>query len=283
MTRLRAVVLLLAATVGWVGLVPVGAAADSSVPEAEAPEASQTAAQDSAAAAPTSRRPRGNVLERVVIGKSHRGRPITAWHLDHRPIEGRRKVPTVVLIATMHGNEPATREILHTLRRAKAIKGVDVWVVPTYNPDGYAMRSRRNGRGVDLNRNYPYHWADLDGPYESGRRPASEPETRAMMRFLTRVDPDYVLSFHQPLHGVDVDNKRPGFSRKVARTLKLPMTRLDCGGVCHGTMTGWFNHNFDGFALTVEYGARPPKRLMRVDAPRQVLRIFDASARFGPR
>ena len=40
----------------------------------------------------------------------------------------------------------------------------------------------------------------------------------------------------------------------MARTLHLPATTLDCGGVCHGTMTGWFNHNFKGFALTVECG-----------------------------
>ena len=45
-----------------------------------------------------------------------------------------------------------------------------------------------------------------------------------MMRFLRDVSPDYVLSFHQPLHGVDTDNKRPGFSRRVARTLHLPAT-----------------------------------------------------------
>ncbi len=148
--------------------------------------------------------------------------------------------------------------------------------MPVYNPDGFGANSRRNAHGVDLNRNYPYHWADLDGNYESGPRPASEPETKAMMRFLRDVRPDYVLSFHQPLHGVDTDNKRPGFSRHVARTLRLPATTLDCGGVCHGTMTGWFNHHFKGFALTVEYGAHPPRRLMQVTAPRQVLRIFDA-------
>jgi hypothetical protein len=92
------------------------------------------------------------------------------------------------------------------------------------------------------------------------------------------VKPDYVLSFHQPLHGVDIDNKRPGFSRRVAHMLNLPATTLDCGGVCHGTMTGWFNHHFKGFALTVEYGARPPKRLMTRTAPRQVLAIFKAFA-----
>jgi hypothetical protein len=43
-------------------------------------------------------------------------------------------------------------------------------------------------------------------------------------------------------------------------------------------MTGWFNHHFKGFALTVEYGARPPRRLMTETAPRQVLKIFGAHA-----
>jgi hypothetical protein len=222
----------------------------------------------------------GQILEVRVLGKSARGRPINAWHLDDRPIDGRRG-PTVVLIATMHGNEGAPRKILQTLRGARAIHGVDVWVVPVYNPDGLAAHHRRNAHGVDLNRNYPYHWADLDGNYESGPHPASEPETRAMMRFLGDVRPDYVLSFHQPLHGVDTDNKRPGFSRRVAHTLGLPATTLDCGGVCHGTMTGWFNHNFAGFALTVEYGARPPRELMERTAPKQVLRIFHAFGSLG--
>jgi hypothetical protein len=220
--------------------------------------------------------PRANhVLETRVLGKSVRGRPITAWHMDRA---GKRKGPTVLLIATMHGHEGAPREILRSLRRGGMIHGVDLWLVPVYNPDGFAAHHRRNAHGVDLNRNYPYHWADLDGNYESGPRPGSEPETRAMMRFLKELRPDYILSFHQPLHGVDTDNKRPGFSRRVANVLNLPATRLDCGGVCHGTMTGWYNHHFKGFALTVEYGAHPPKRLMRVTAPRQVLRIFRAFA-----
>jgi protein MpaA len=212
------------------------------------------------------------VIGTRVIGQSVRGRDIVAWHL------GERGKPKVVLIATMHGNEGAPRQILRSLRGGNAIHGVDLWLVPAYNPDGLAAHTRRNAHGVDLNRNYPYHWVDLDGNYESGSRPGSEPETRAMMRFLGDIRPDYVLSFHQPLHGVDTDNKRPAFSRRVAHTLGLPATTLDCGGVCHGTMTGWFNDRFKGFALTVEYGAHPPAKLMRVTAPRQVLSIFHAFA-----
>ncbi len=232
------------------------------------------------AATPAPAERSNHVLEQRVLGKSVRGREIRAWHMENAA-DGKRTGPTVVLIATMHGNEGAPRQILQSLRGGRAIHGVDLWLVPVYNPDGLAAHSRRNAHGVDLNRNYPYHWADLDGSYESGPRPGSEPETRVMMRFLRRVQPDYVLSFHQPLHGVDTDNKRPGFSRRVARTLHLPPTTLDCGGVCHGTMTGWFNHHFKGFALTVEYGAHPPKRLMRSTAPRQVLAVFRAFAGDG--
>jgi hypothetical protein len=233
-------------------------------------------------AAPGPEAARGNVLAKKVIGHSVRGRPIVAWHLDDRPVDG-RKGPTVLLIAAMHGDEGAPRQILDSLRHARAIHGVDLWLVPTYNPDGLAAHTRRNGHGVDLNRNYPYHWVDLDGSYESGPHPSSEPETRAMMKFLGGLQPDYVLSFHQPLHGVDTDTKRPKFSRRVAHFLHLPVKTLSCGGVCHGTMTGWYNHNFKGLALTIEYGARPSKRLMRQVAPRQVLRIFDAFGSFGGR
>lgn len=210
------------------------------------------------------------VIGKRVLGKSVRDRRIMAYRL------GDPGTTKVVLIATMHGNEAAPRRILQTLRDGEPVHGIDLWVVPTYNPDGLAAGTRKNARGVDLNRNYPYRWADLDGNYESGPKPGSEPETRAMMRFLRDVKPFRILSFHQPLYGVDTDTKRKKFARRVARRLDLPAKRFDCGGVCHGTMTGWYNANFKGAALTVEYGAKPSRRTMRVRAPRQVLSVWGA-------
>ena len=176
----------------------------------------------------------------------------------------------------MHGNEPHTRRILESLRDGRTIRGIDLWVIPTYNPDGLARGTRRNARGVDLNRNFPHKWVDLDGTYESGRHPASEPETRAVMAFLEEIDPFRVVSFHQPLNGVDIDTKEPRFARRLARALRLPTTRLDCGGLCHGTMTMWFNHHFRGAALTVEYPAHPLRRRMVSAAPRQLLGALGA-------
>ena len=125
---------------------------------------------------------------------------------------------------------------------------------------------------MDLNRNYPVRWADLDGNVESGPRPASEPETRAMMRFLDRVDPDHVVSLHQPLYGIDPRTKNPVFARRLAREMRLPIRTVTCGGVCHGTMTQWFNHRHDGDAITAELSAAPSQRYLDAVAPNGLLR-----------
>lgn len=239
----------------------LGAALLTSPPAVSAPSAAPTAAARQTSTPAT--------VQQKVIGRSVQGRPITAYRIGER--EG---VPRIVLIATMHGNERATRQILLALRDGRKVLGADVWLIPDYNPDGLARGTRKNAHGVDLNRNFPYRWADLDGNYESGPRAASEPETRAVMRFLNTVRPHRILSFHQPLNGVDTDTKDRAFARRVAAALDLPRKTFDCGGVCHGTMTGWYNDKYRGSALTVEYGSSPSRSHLRGTVPRQLMRLF---------
>ncbi|RLV47486.1 DUF2817 domain-containing protein [Nocardioides mangrovicus] len=233
------------------------------LPPAQAQVRAQVRAQSQAQA--------GTVLETRVIGHSVQGRPIRAYHL------GEPGKPVVVVIATMHGDETASRRILLSLVHGTPVRGVDLWLVPTYNPDGAAHHRRVNAHGVDLNRNYPYKWQRLTGHYNSGPRPASEPETKAMMAFLQQVRPLRVVSFHQPLHGIDIDTKQRAFARRLAHFLQLPVKRFECGGACHGTMTMWFNHGFAGGALTAEYGAHPSRREMTKQAPRRLLRAIHAT------
>ena len=78
------------------------------------------------------------------------------------------------------------------------------------------------------------------------------------------------------MYGVDTDTKNKKFARRVADVLELPAKTFDCGGVCHGTMTSWYNHHFKGAALTVEYGSSPSRKLMRQTVPPRVLKIFGA-------
>lgn len=231
------------------------------VPLAGAPAAP---AQTAATANP--RRPA--VIGVRVIGHTVRNRNIYAFHTGQPSADS-----TVVIAASMHGNELAPQRTVRTLRDGDPIRGVNLWLVPTYNPDGAARHDRQNARGVDLNRNFPRRWKPLTGNYYSGPRPASEPETRAMMRFLDRVDPDYVISFHQPFHGIDPRGaKRPRWTRNLAANLRLPTHHIDCGGVCHGTMTQWFNARHDGFAITAEMGPSPSVRYLTKVAPRGLMR-----------
>ena len=210
------------------------------------------------------------VIGQRIIGRSIKDRPIRAWHLGNP--DARR---TVVAMATMHGDEPRPRQTLMRLRDGAPVRGVDLWLVPTVNPDGLARRSRYNFRGIDLNRNFPVRWTSE--PHH-GPRPASAPETRVLMRFLRNVNPDRVVSFHQPLRGVDVlGAKIPRFSRRLAEAFRLPRKEFDCNGGCHGTMTQWFNRRFAGASVTVEYGPRPSRRYVNRFGPRALLRAIGGS------
>jgi protein MpaA len=205
------------------------------------------------------------VIGQRVIGHSVEDRPIRAWRLGDP--DARR---TVVALATMHGNEPAPRHTLGRLRDGAPISGVDLWVVPNVNPDGLARGSRYNANGIDINRNFPVNW--VRAPHH-GPRPASAPETRALMSFARDIDPNFIVSFHQPLYGVDaLRSKAPRFARRLAEAFRLPRKHFDCGGGCHGTMTQWFNRRFAGAQVTVEFSAHPRWRYVNRLAPRALLR-----------
>jgi protein MpaA len=215
---------------------------------------------------------RSAVTEVRTIGRSVQGRNIVAWRLGD-PASTRK----VVVLAAMHGNERGPSRILYNLRDGGAIKGADIWVVPSYNPDGVARRTRQNAHRVDLNRNYPRNWKRLLGTYYSGPRAASEPETQAVMAFLRAVRPAYVISFHQPLRGVGrAGPKGKAFVRRLHRGLRLPVRSFNCSGVCHGTMTEWFNASFPGVAVTVEYGRGVSRKQATRTGPTGLLRAVGA-------
>jgi hypothetical protein len=184
---------------------------------------------------------------RETIGTSAEGRPIKAYRA------GEPGKPVVMVVATMHGNEDFGQYVVHGLMEGKAIKGVDLWLLPVLNPDGLAKDRRWVAHGVDLNRNFPNRFV-VRG--HSGPRAKSAKETRVIMSFLDRVQPKYLVSWHQPLHGVDSHRvKSPALARRLSAGLNLPPKSFTCNGSCHGTMTGWYNAQHSGAAITVEYGS----------------------------
>jgi hypothetical protein len=265
----------LAATV--VALV-VGAAAAAGIDLTTATAGRSASAAPTVAAGSDLTAARPAVIGKRIIGRSVGGHPIRAWELGEKDAD-----VTAIVFGRHHGNEPAGQVVLDALRDGKPIHGIDLWVVPRLNPDGALRDTRQNRRGVDLNRNFPWRWKRLTGYYYSGRRPASEPETRAAMRFMDNIDPDYVVSIHTPLRGLDVTHaKDRPFARRLSEELRLPNKQLRCNGACHGTLSQWFNHTHDGACVTIEFGADPSERYLTVRAPRGLVRALGGTRGRAP-
>ncbi|HYO31540.1 MAG TPA: M14 family zinc carboxypeptidase [Nocardioidaceae bacterium] len=211
------------------------------------------------------------VLHRVLIGRSVQGRPIWAYRKGNP-----QGTNTVVVVGQMHGDERAgVRTARYIRERVPVARNSKVWIVPTMNPDGLAADTRRNARDVDLNRNWPTRWEPGDG---AGSRALSEPETRAMFRFLTRVQPRFIVSLHQPFGVVGLSDKNPRFVRRLSAELNLPVARVQIGD-CTGpdcppvpTMTSWYNARRPGFCVTVEFPAHPTRQYLTARAGPGILR-----------
>jgi N-acetylmuramoyl-L-alanine amidase len=174
----------------------------------------------------------------TVIGRSAEGRPIRALRLG----SPRARVKLLV-VGSVHGNERAGEAVIQRLRRLRPPRGTALWLIEQANPDGAAADSRHNGRGVDLNRNFPYRWREQDGVYESGSGPASEPETQILQRFVERERPRVTLWYHQALSMVVKSTGDAVLERLYSRASGLPRRGLPA---YHGTATAWQNSSFDG-------------------------------------
>jgi murein peptide amidase A len=196
----------------------------------------------------------GAATERQLVGRSVEGRAITAAQVGD-PAGSR----VVLVVGAIHGDERAGLRIARALKRLaagrpEALAGTQLWVIATVNPDGQRARTRKNARGVDLNRNFPYRWhGDVPHPsgYFPGPRPASEPETRSVMAFVERIQPDLSIWYHQPWGAVLACRGQPQVAAQYA---KLVGMRTSCRGTeLRGTAISWQTHVSPGsIAFVVE-------------------------------
>lgn len=132
--------------------------------------------------------------------------------------------PSFVLDCQHHAREVMTPEICKdaidylTSRYAtdpevqRWVDNINVYVVPTANPDGAAYvftadnmwrKNRHPTCPVDVNRNYPFAWGSCNGSTNvcsdetnRGIEPSSEPETQGMVGLYSTVHAFYALSYH---------------------------------------------------------------------------------------
>lgn len=193
------------------------------------------------------------VVRHAALGRSAEGRLIRIVELGD-PDETRK----VLVVGCIHGDEPAGIAITRALELTRPPTNVDLWVVEDLNPDGVSAHTRVNGRGVDLNRNFPYRWRLLGQRgtlHYSGPHALSERESRLAARLILRLRPAVTIWFHQALNVVDESGGSVVLERRFAREVGMRATRLTR---YPGSATSWQAHTFRGttpFVVELHAGA----------------------------
>jgi len=106
------------------------------------------------------------------------------------------------ILAAVHGDEVEgahlASELFKWLQETTEID-IPTIVIPVVNVDGFKLKTRVNGNGVDLNRNLPStQWTPVarEEKYFPGKEPLSEPENKYLVSLFEQFPPKFILSFH---------------------------------------------------------------------------------------
>lgn len=168
-----------------------------------------------------------------VLGTSTEGVEVFAVRL--RKENNNEGLPKVKIVGNLHGDEPTGRVLTLGLaewlcghvgkdeRASLILSKVDLWLVPTVNPDGYALGRRGNSKDVDLNRDFPDRFDEGATSNWLPERGNHQVETRMIMDFIRREGPfvsRYVVVL-VVLVGAAVGGVSVSLDRSLTRSLAL--------------------------------------------------------------
>lgn len=176
-----------------------------------------------------------------ILGYSVQNRPIELISIGTEP----EKPEKLLIIATIHGNESAGTPLVHRLIeqlriRPRLLDGCSVLVVPLANPDGYALGTRGNANGIDLNRNFPA--TNRVNNNINGPGGLSEPESTLLHDVVLIHQPDRIVAIHQPLDCLDYDGPADGLAKSMAMYCPLPVNKLGSRPGSLGSFAGVDNN-----------------------------------------
>lgn len=136
----------------------------------------------------------------LTSGISVKGEIIRAYKSERSVPEQNTKYNYI--LGAVHGDEVEgahlASELFKWLQETNEVD-MPVIIVPIVNVDGFKLKTRVNGNGVDLNRNLPSDkWTPeaREEKYFPGHSPLSEPENKYLVSLFEKYPPRFILSFH---------------------------------------------------------------------------------------
>ncbi len=207
--------------------------------------------------------PARRAIHRDVIGKSYLGAPIEAVRIQPEQFS-----KTILIVFAVHGFEDdfdRDGQILvevaenliqyFSLHRAQ-LHNTRLIIVPCANPDGTYKGETKDGfgrcnaQGIDINRDFDWHWIANDSlRHRTSEKPFATPEARALRDLVLKEKPDIVLDIHGWLDCTYGDNEVArhfndvfGFKTNPPRDPEKPM---------RGYFAGWSSQH--ARSVLVEY------------------------------
>ena len=192
----------------------------------------------------------------LIIGYSVSWRPLEVYSFG----QGERQV---MITAGIHGGYEwntialADELIVYINDHPEIIPSdVTLFILRNMNPDGdarsHALDGRDNDHDVDLNRNFPVNWKaewNRDGCRDyalttGGSGPGSEPETRAVMNFLSTHRVKALISYHSAALGVfpggePWDPDSVALAKALSKVTGYPFPPIDTGCYYTGTLADY--------------------------------------------
>lgn len=132
---------------------------------------------------------------------------------------------TVLTIGVFHGDEPEGEYLIRRFLSCHPEPKNRLLFIPCLNPDGKNVNKRTNGRGVDLNRNFPTsNWVNSKkDEYYGGDFSGSEFETKFITEIIDKYHPDAILTLHAPYKVVNYDGPANALAKIISGITGYPV------------------------------------------------------------
>lgn len=127
----------------------------------------------------------------------------------------------LLVIGVFHGDEIQGEYFINSYLEKSATVGKNaLYFIPKLNPSG----TRKNKRGVDLNRNFPTkNWVlGKNNDYFGGVEPESEEETKFLVDLIDKNKFSAIITIHAPYKTVNYDGPALELAQKISSILGYP-------------------------------------------------------------